>query len=465
KKDLSEIKNDTNERFEDISIYVMPKPSNREENTNNLQYLLNKGGKNKNIKIKFRSGEYKLDTCFIKDSTEIELMDDTILVCDGGESFSGSNHLFRNADKNENTATNYNGNGNIHIHGGTIKNGHIISMIQAKNVIIENINIIDMVTTHAVEIAGCKNVILRNLHFEGKLYSERGDDGKAEIIQIDLATYGNFPWLPEGSSSFNSIINKNITIENCVFKPGKNSFKYHYSSIGSHSRNIENHKNIKITNCYFYNTTQSAIQLYTTDNVIIENNIFNNCVRPISLSDIESNNYDFNDIYINNNRINNTINQNSIFFSYGNNIHINNNIIDGVEERFVYFRDSNNVFINENTIFKAVNTVIFCRTSENVNINDNTILDSFLKSSIQISLNGINVFDISNNKIINSSRTEGFLRFVDVSDYDNIPSSEGIIEGNIILKSEINELRSDKNHNNKIIKRQGNYRYSLFEGT
>src|SRR5699024_7305466 len=275
KKDLSEIKNDTNERFEDISIYVMPKPSNREENTNNLQYLLNKGGKNKNIKIKFRSGEYKLDTCFIKDSTEIELMDDTILICDGGESFSGSNHLFRNADENENTATNYNGNGNIHIHGGTIKNGHIISMIQAKNVIIENMNIIDMVTTHAVEIAGCKNVILRNLHFEGKLYSERGNDGKAEIIQIDLATYGNFPWLPEGSSSFNSIINENITIENCVFKPGKNSFKYHYSSIGSHSRNIENHKNIKITNCYFYNTTQSAIQLYTTDNVIIENNIFN----------------------------------------------------------------------------------------------------------------------------------------------------------------------------------------------
>src|SRR5699024_2794879 len=119
---------------------------------------------------------------------EIELMDDTILVCDGGESLSGSNHLFRNADKNENTATNYNGNGNIHIHGGTIKNGHIISMIQAKNVIIENMNIIDMVTTHDVEIAGCKNVILINFYVECKLYSKRNKDCKAVIIQIDLTT-------------------------------------------------------------------------------------------------------------------------------------------------------------------------------------------------------------------------------------------------------------------------------------
>lgn len=254
----------------DDIIQVMPAPTTREKNTLKLQSLLDMATVKGNVRIKIPDGFYELDTCYISSNTELILSKNTVLK-------NGSSLLFCNAKPSENTFTKYNGHGNIKISGGTILNSHFFSMIHGENIIMENIKIKDINWDHAIEIAGCKNVKIKNCRIQG-LKKPAENRQYIECIQFDPCIHYAFPRFAEGSSCYDNTSNDNIMIEGCEISPSKtDGYQNLYVAIGGHSPSISNHKNIKIINNTISAASYAGIRLMTTENVTIEANKIDSC--------------------------------------------------------------------------------------------------------------------------------------------------------------------------------------------
>ncbi|HDR7795306.1 TPA: BppU family phage baseplate upper protein [Bacillus luti] len=195
--------------------------------------------------------------------------------------------LFSNGDDNENYNS-YNGNSNIEFEGGTIdmqgstvpNMGSAISIGHANGFTAKNMIIKDVVQAHGFDICGVNNVLIDNVRFEG-FFDPDNSRGYSEAMQIDLmkmldsfSTFGLYDQTPT----------INVNIRNCyVGNSSTVGAKKWNRAVGSHSSTHDVFfKNIKITGNTF-NTNDYAISAIKFDDVIITNNILEECVGGIRL--------------------------------------------------------------------------------------------------------------------------------------------------------------------------------------
>lgn len=191
-------------------------------------------------------------------------------------------------------ATGYGSGGkNITLRNGTIwgdfVNNRIVgnSFHHAENLLVENMIFNEAVqNSHNLDLMGCKDVIIRNCKFRGRLNVE--GRSYVEAVQIDHSTRGGAgPNLGENPVSFDGLPCVNILMENCVSEPiVVNTVEYLAPRlIGSHSRvsNVR-HRNITVRNCRIVNsgaTTsdqryQGWIHFTHTDGLLVEGITFVN---------------------------------------------------------------------------------------------------------------------------------------------------------------------------------------------
>lgn len=271
-----------------IISYIMPQPSNVEENSNILQRYLNKAKENSyKIKIKFQRGVYELYPCYIFSNTEIEMCEDTVLQYNNKKIYDpekdalvSQTSIFYNArtfNEEDSKITKYNGNSNISITGGTIKNG-CVTMVHGKNIQFNNVTFKDIDISHACQIAACKDVTFNKCKFTG--HGEQAENRQyVELIQIDWMTYKGVPGWTSTSPIYDNTIEDNIVLNGCVFE-GSDSIGYEklYTAIGSHSSNgkIRN-RNIIIKDCIIKDCIYAGVSARLMDSVNVTNCTFENC--------------------------------------------------------------------------------------------------------------------------------------------------------------------------------------------
>lgn len=274
--------NELNGKIDSIA-YLMPPPGTVEENTNNLQNYLNKANGVNNVTIKFQSGEYELNSCFINSNTTIELNDNTTLKHIPNKKYnpetgveSTLSSLFYNAipfNDDDGLITGYNGKSNITIRGGKVYAMCFFTMLHGKNILIEGVEVKDTKASHAIQIAACKNVTIRDCSFIGSAIQNETRN-YVELIQLDFMTKAGVPGWCSYHNIYDSTVNDGVTIERCNFTPASGGdFSQIYTGVGSHSYdNGKRNKNIIIRNCVFNDFSYAAATLRYMDNVVFENN-------------------------------------------------------------------------------------------------------------------------------------------------------------------------------------------------
>lgn len=271
--------------------------------------------------IDFTDGTYNFTSTF-------RLNSHTKLLCNNAVINTTQTHLFFNFKDTDTTVLQYNGQHNIEIIGGTFNAG--FSFLHAKNIKIKDCYFYHIINDHCIEICSCKNFKVENCKFEGVI-AQASNRNHVENVQIDSCNHDSFPWLPEGSSTFDGTPNMNVTINKCQFVQPSDTSHQLYTAIGSHAY-IDGsvHKNIVISNCTIEETINAGIRLHKVDNV----KIYNNVIKSIGS-------------YKN-------LNRNAIgFYNGADNIEIYNNIIEG------YFRQ---LYIADNTGTVNINNNIFSDT-------------------------------------------------------------------------------------------------------
>lgn len=185
--------------------------------------------------------------------------------------------MLMNGVRNVDSGYGYNGYGDIEISGG-VWDGNSdnfpnqfphMAFAHGRNITIRDTKIINNVNDHHIEMNSSKNVIIRNVHFEGYLKTSRN----SEAIQIDHATPDGFPHF----GPWDDTPCEDVLIDGCSFYDVNRA-------IGTHSNPPNNHNNIRIVNCHFSGCTDQAIFGRNYDNLVIAGNSFSNCVTGIEIS-------------------------------------------------------------------------------------------------------------------------------------------------------------------------------------
>ena len=297
---LSNQINNFNSQLDTIAI-TMPPPSTVDINTKNLQNILDKAkGKNINLTVQFLGGYYELYTCIIYDNTTIKMCSNTTLK-NKLTSFTNSNTsesinvniLFMNAkplDNEDSNITGYDGRSNIVIDGGTIDCISAFCLCHGQNITIKNVVFKNCSSSHYMQIGGCKNVKIQNCKFIGTTEKEASRN-YVEYIQLDWLISAGQPYWSSTSSIFDSTVNDGIEIDGCEFERGINDYNFMYTCIGSHSSDGDNrNKNIIIKNCNFNGYSFRALTLNRMENVVIDNNIFEDTENTQAIAITYSNN-------------------------------------------------------------------------------------------------------------------------------------------------------------------------------
>lgn len=180
-------------------------------------------------------------------------------------------HTFYNFTRDDTEVLVYNGRGNITIKNGTIVGG-AISFIHGHNILIEDIHFLNVNNDHVVEICACNGYTIRGCIFEGL---SNAYPSFREMVNIDPCVYGSFPWLPEGSNTFDGTKNNDITITDNIFKPSANTnYAYMQRAIGCHAYTGVRHSNIMIHgNTILGNSdTDYSFMLSDLSNVMVSDN-------------------------------------------------------------------------------------------------------------------------------------------------------------------------------------------------
>ena len=276
--------NKINDHLKNINV-IMPESSNVDENTTNLQTILNLAkNKNVNLTVEFPSGYYQLKPCTIFDNTTIKLTNNTTLKSVAAPYYNKNFNvnedihiLFFNAiphDDNELNITGYNGRSNITIDGGILDVESAICFIHGQNITLKNITFKNADYDHYMQIGSCKNVKIENCEFYG-VTARESNRQYVEFIQIDWATFESMPYWRKDGAIFDNGVNDGIEIINCKFSKGEDNYNYLPTAIGSHAgRKGVNNKNITIKNCEFNQCDYASITLKYMDGVVIEDNKF-----------------------------------------------------------------------------------------------------------------------------------------------------------------------------------------------
>ena len=204
----------------------------------------------------------------IEEKTNIDLNNATIL--------STYKHAFYNFDPDD-TTTGYNGNGQIIIKNGVIIGGSI-NLIHGSDILIDNVQILNCLNDHLIELCACKNVKILNSYFSGS------SAANAEYINLDPCYIDNFPWCNDPATLDGTPLD-NITIDKCTFTPGSDSYTVAHTAIGVHSIGsvngvtvdpalTTNHSNIRILNCYIEGFTDYGVRINCINKAVITGNTF-----------------------------------------------------------------------------------------------------------------------------------------------------------------------------------------------
>lgn len=146
--------------------------------------------------------------------------------------------------------------------GACLNFGHSEQILIRDTVIRDN-----SANSHAVEIAGCKNVLTDNVTFQGMAYIH----GRfSEAFQMDLTKSGSY----FGSfGPHDNTTNRDVVLRGCSFipsnMPGTSPWQ---RGIGSHSGTVDCwHDHLRITDCFF-EVTQKAVRAFNWNNVLIRGN-------------------------------------------------------------------------------------------------------------------------------------------------------------------------------------------------
>lgn len=205
------------------------------------------------------------DTLRLDNNTVIDLNYATIFA-------NNISRIFYNFTDEDTEVLLYNGKGNITIKNGVIEGG-CISFIHSHDIILDNVHFFNVNNDHILEICACNNYKIVNCIFEGlsNLYPS-----VREYINIDPCIYAAFPWLPEGSNTFDNTKNKNIMILNNIFKTSNNlNYAYMQRAVGCHSYQNVRHENIVIDGNIVEGNNDTIYSFVLTDmkDVLVSNNM------------------------------------------------------------------------------------------------------------------------------------------------------------------------------------------------
>lgn len=224
----------------------------------------NKASDENRYRIYFPKGEYHINTTLnIFSNTELYLDEKTTLVQDAPK---GQN-IVKAGDFSQKHIL-YNGFRNIKIDGGkwdmqfngscAMRFGH------CTNLSINNVNITNIMDAHHIEAAAVDTLSITDSTFTSSL---RKGSNSCEAIQLDiLHDSKHFP----GFEEFDDTPNKNVTISGCTFSNL-------YSGIGTRSAVVSKYfDNVVIENNKFENIQEKAISCFNYKNSKIINNTFTN---------------------------------------------------------------------------------------------------------------------------------------------------------------------------------------------
>lgn len=224
----------------------------------------NKASDKNRYRIYFPKGEYHINTTLnIFSNTELYLDEETTLVQDAPK---GQN-IVKAGDFSQKHIL-YNGFRNIKIDGGKwdMKSNGSCAMRfgHCTNLSINNVNITNILDAHHIEAAAVDTLSITDSTFTSSL---RRGSNSCEAIQLDiLHDSKHFP----GFEEFDDTPNKNVTISGCTFSNL-------HSGIGTRSAVVSKYfDNVVIENNKFENIQEKAISCFNYKNSKIINNTFTN---------------------------------------------------------------------------------------------------------------------------------------------------------------------------------------------
>lgn len=180
--------------------------------------------------------------------------------------------------KSTDTTLGYNGNSNITIENGKITGGSL-ALGHGKNITVKNIEFIDCLNDHWVEISGCQNVKIENNYFGGRPNASGGGftSNNFSIINLDPMLAAAFPHYETDSASYDGTLCENIYILNNVMDP----LSHIDSSITScrtldahyEATEINNHKNVVVSGNTINGIGGYLNVAYHIDNLDFNNNV------------------------------------------------------------------------------------------------------------------------------------------------------------------------------------------------
>lgn len=394
--------------------------------------------------IEFETGVYNFNTAFrLTANTKILLNNSNLIfnVPKVTEDWKNS-HGFYNF-KRDDEFLEYNGNGNIEVVGGTITHGNF-SLCHAKNITFKNINFELCNNDHVLEMCGINGLLVENCVFNG--HSTNTSNFK-ECIQLDNATRENFPFFDnENNPTYDNTINKNWIIRNNEFKnPNVDGYTL-YNCIGMHGY-VDGyfHENIIIENNFFNNSTNLSIQLYNVKNIRVRNNNFY-CDNETAITNkgchLRTRN-SFNGLYIENNIFDGNLKaiENVKPATSNKNLHIKNNIFQNythniVNYSFINLYSIDICYIIDNIFRNFAMTVI--RTNYNTKESNDKyfIINNTFITDLTIPVSGepVKVYD-GFSWLINNT--------FDISNFDSAENN-----GCIVLSSDSSKVYACKNKYN-----------------
>ncbi|MFJ6411343.1 hypothetical protein ACIQLG_00950 [Terribacillus saccharophilus] len=253
----------------------------KHDDAKGIQQLLNLAERKEGIHIVFPPGLYTLRWPLrLKQNTFLDASDDSI--------FRKNHHgpMLLNLRRRDRMRA-YRGNGNIIIRGGTwdanypaYRGGTSFVLAHAKNVIIEQLQLVEHGGGHAIELNAMRNIEVRHCKFLG--YDDRkGERAYSEAIQLDLAKARRvFPW---GGSVFDQTTCEDIWIHHNSFGPSDTKGSWG-RAIGSHSATADRwHERIYITDNVMKETLQWALRAYSWRDVVLYNNRIESCGGGVAI--------------------------------------------------------------------------------------------------------------------------------------------------------------------------------------
>ena len=371
----------------------------------------NKASDKNRYRIYFPKGEYHINTTLnIFSNTELYLDEKTTLVQDAPK---GQN-IVKAGDFSQKHIL-YNGFRNIKIDGGkwdmqfngscAMRFGH------CTNLSINNVNITNILDAHHIEAAAVDTLSITDSTFTSSL---RRGSNSCEAIQLDiLHDSKHFP----GFEEFDDTPNKNVTISGCTFSNL-------HSGIGTRSAVVSKYfDNVVIENNKFENIREKAISCFNYKNSKIINNTFTNVNSGICFEYLPNNFFGAYSqrMYIANDKSIGKINSKSSTVISGNVM----NIKQMAESSYGIYAYGAKV---DASTAKANGVVAGDYTISDLSIDNNTInVEENSSKSYGIYITGVNKSEISSNTLTDYSSAKDGINGINIC-----ASQKNVIKNNNI---------------------------------